>query len=569
MITSFNFRQIRASLALALLVALAAASALLAPQSARMQSQITARIAFDRDNQVRVANADGSADTLLADGADPVWSPDGTKIAYAYGVEYSSEIFVMGANGENQTQLTQNGRSYSPAFSPDGAKIIFVSDHEGNPHIYTINADGSNQQRVVFAGDFLREHAPVFSPDGTKIVFLGTTLTGTGSSTDDYYIAGIDGSAPVRLTFTGGFNRNQASVSPDGENVLVARWSDIYEVKIDGSGAMTNITASPEAESDPDYSPDGSQIVFRRYQVGLMIMKADGTNATALNVEGDNPDWLPTAASPTPTPTVTPTATPTATPTPTPAAAPDLNVRLNASAQNVNVGGTVTFTVSVRNNGDAAANDVKVSSTALVAGETNRADYISANAPGGCQLVNGNTTLECQVGALAPHQSTVITIGVRPNVAGNMLFTSTAHGSELDRNESDNTNFADVLVGAAPACASEVTSSVTVRLLPAVRNPRTGEYEQIIMARNTSNQNLHPKAYFVFDNLTNGVQVAQSSDPRRTTCAAPLGSQYVTANTNGESWRPNQTIMIRVTFHNPQRRNIDYDLRVMAGANNP
>jgi hypothetical protein len=246
-----------------------------------------------------------------------------------------------------------------------------------------------------------------------------------------------------------------------------------------------------------------------------------------------------------------------------------LRVNVNSSAQNTSVGSVVTFTVNVRNNGDAAATNVKVSNTALVAGEINRADYTSADAPGSCEPVSGNSTIECSVGTLAPNQSAVVTIGVRPNVAGNMLFNSSASSSEPDQNESDNTHFANVLVGAAPACASDVTSQIRVQQLPAVRNPRTGEYEQFIIARNVSNENLHPRAMFVFDNLSNGVLVAQSSDPSRTTCAAPLGSQYVTANTNGNAWRPNQNIMIRVTFHNPQRRKIEYDLRVMAGANNP
>lgn len=565
--TSFNFRQIRSLFALSALVAFAAASFLLAPDSARMQSQAAARIVFDRANQVRAVNADGSAETFLADGFDPVWSPDGSKIAYAYGAEYGSEIYVMDENGGNQTQLTQNGISYAPAFSPDGAKIAFVSEHEGAGHIYTMNADGTGQQRVVFAGDFRSEHAPAFSPDGTKIIFVGITNTGTGTTNSDFYMANIDGTGTaVRLTFIGSFDNRQASVSPDGTNILVSRYSEIYSVKTDGSGAMTNITSSIEAEFAPDYSPDGSQIVFRRTGVGLMIMNANGTNATALNVIGDNPDWLPTA-SPNPTPTPTATATPTV--TPTPAAAPNLKVEVNSSAQNTTVGSVVTFTVNVRNNGDAAATDIRVSNTAIVAGEINRVDYISSTAPGECALVNGNSTVECSAGTLAPHQSAVITIGVRPNVEGNMLFDSTASAAEPDDDESDNTNFANVLVGAAPACAADVTSQVRVQQLPAVRNPRTGQYEQFIIARNVSNQNLHPRAMFVFDNLTNGVLISQDSNPRRTQCAAPLGSQYVTANTNGSAWRPNQNIMIRVTFHNPQRRKIDYDLRVMAGANNP
>lgn len=564
--TSFNFRKIRAVLALAALVAFAAASFLLTPPSARMQSQITPRIAFDYNSEVRVVNADGSANTALADGFDPSWSADGTKIAYASGAE-SADIYVMNADGTNQRQLTQHGISYSPAFSPDGTKIAFVSEFEDGTHIYTINTDGTNERRIDFAGDFIGEHAPVFSPDGAKIVFVGTTLTETGTARDEYYIANSDGTEPVRLTFIGGFNRYQASVSPDGTNILVSRYNDIQRVGTDGSGVMTNLTHSTPAEIDADYSPDGTQIVFRRGGgVGLMIMNADGSNVTALNVLGDNPDWLPIGVSPTPTPTVTPTATPTV--TPTPVLSPDLNLQVSASAQNVNVGDIVTFTVNVRNNGDAATN-VKVFGSVSIDGLFNQAQYTSMNAPGGCALVVGGSSVECQIGALAPNQTAVVTVGVRPNVAGSLIFNLTASANEPDRNEADNSNSANVQVSPAPVCATNVTSQVSITRLPAIRNPRTGEYEQILIARNTSNRYLDSKAYFVFDNLTDGVRVAPRSNPGTTQCAAPLGSQYVTVNVGGLAWRPNQTTVIRVTFTNPQRKNINYNLRVMAGTNKP
>jgi len=228
----------------------------------------------------------------------------------------------------------------------------------------------------------------------------------------------------------------------------------------------------------------------------------------------------------------------------------------------------VTFTVNVRNNGDAATN-VKVFGSVSIDGLFNQVQYTSMNAPGGCALVIGGSSVECQIGALAPNETAVVTIGVRPNVAGSLIFNLTASATETDRNEADNSNSANVQIGAAPVCAANVTSQVSVVRLPAIRNSRTGEYEQILIARNTSNRFLDPKAYFVFDNLTGGVQVAPSSNPQTTQCAAPLGSQYVTVNTGGIAWRPNQTTVVRVTFTNPQRHSINYNLRVMAGANNP
>ena len=41
------------------------------------------RIAFDRDDEVFVMNADGTAEELIATGSDPSWSPDGEWLAFS------------------------------------------------------------------------------------------------------------------------------------------------------------------------------------------------------------------------------------------------------------------------------------------------------------------------------------------------------------------------------------------------------------------------------------------------------------------------------------------------------
>ena len=74
------------------------------------------------------------------------------KIVFASWRDESVEIYVMNADGSNQTRLTYNpaGGNGFPCFSPDGTKIAFGSGRdEEYGEIYVMNADGSNQTNIT------------------------------------------------------------------------------------------------------------------------------------------------------------------------------------------------------------------------------------------------------------------------------------------------------------------------------------------------------------------------------------------------------------------------------------
>ena len=81
------------------------------------------------------------------------------------------EIYVMGADGSNQTRLTDNLAANAwGAWSPDGGKIIFSAVRDGNREIYVMDADGSDQINLTNHPDL--DYVPDWSPDGSKIAFL-------------------------------------------------------------------------------------------------------------------------------------------------------------------------------------------------------------------------------------------------------------------------------------------------------------------------------------------------------------------------------------------------------------
>src|SRR5882672_4246069 len=123
----------------------------------------------------------------------PVWSPDGTKIAFASSRDTNPEIYVMDPNGSNVVRLTHDSAADGqPAWSPDGTKIAFQSNRETDYAVWVMNADGSSPTRLTDPST--SAGAPSWSPDGTRIAY---------EQGGDLWVMNVDGSRKIRIT--GGF----------------------------------------------------------------------------------------------------------------------------------------------------------------------------------------------------------------------------------------------------------------------------------------------------------------------------------------------------------------------------
>ena len=80
------------------------------------------------------------------------WSPDASMLVFQRNLKHSGEIFVMGADGSNPTNLT-NSKAYdwSPSWSPDSTRIVWSRSPtvQDRGNLFVMDADGSNRTRLT------------------------------------------------------------------------------------------------------------------------------------------------------------------------------------------------------------------------------------------------------------------------------------------------------------------------------------------------------------------------------------------------------------------------------------
>ena len=263
---------------------------------------------------IYVMSTDGTNQTNLTNFAGSytghVWSRDGSRIAFTSNRELrpltqrttpgsallferlEPEIYVMNADGTNQTRLTFN-RAFdgNVSWSPDSSKVAFQSGREGNSEIYVMNADGGGVTRLT--SNDRSDILPAWSPDGSRIAFASNRpLTAFGenfpSLAYDIYVMNADGSDQFNLTQIPQVSfAAQPRWSPggrflafDGRNFgpagLVEFGNPTNEIYISQSGGIdagaspitANATNDPNLHMNPVWSPDGSRIAYASRQTG-------------------------------------------------------------------------------------------------------------------------------------------------------------------------------------------------------------------------------------------------------------------------------------------------------------
>src|SRR5688572_16087592 len=181
--------------------------------------------------------------------------------------------------------------------SVDG-RLVIGSGVDGNFDIYTVLPNGQALLRLTT--DPLFDACPSWSADGKNIAWCHGVQRG---GVIDIWTMKQDGSEKRRVTDLGG-RATFPDFSPDGSKILftnaaIGGSADLFVIGVDGTG-LVQLTTDPANDVLGAFSPDGGKIVFASDRTGIgqiYVMDADGSDVTQLTFDDvfkdQVPDWSP------------------------------------------------------------------------------------------------------------------------------------------------------------------------------------------------------------------------------------------------------------------------------------
>jgi len=262
----------------------------------------------------------GGTPKRLAEGDEPVISPRGDLVAFAKG----SSVWTVPVDGSKEASrlFFAKGSSNSPVWSPDGSKLAFVSSR-GDHSFIAIYTDSATPIRYI-APSTMRDGSPRWSPDGKRVAFIRSTGGGgapktvlelhpnpfaiwigdvaTGSARQLWKSpATLRGSLP---TTEGRTNLHWAA----GDRIVFLAdldgWPHLYSIAASG-GEPLLLTPGQGMAEYIKLSPDRRTLVFagnmgtgkddvdRRHVFKVSVDRAGVTNLTP----GEGNEWTPVVTS--------------------------------------------------------------------------------------------------------------------------------------------------------------------------------------------------------------------------------------------------------------------------------
>jgi serine/threonine protein kinase/Tol biopolymer transport system component len=264
-------------------------------------NQDQSALAWSDDRNLEISNAQGGAPPLhLSAAGTPLWirfSPDGRLLrftAWDWNLK-TGLLWEVHTDGTHLRRLLQGwkngGNECCGVWTPDGRYFIFQSTRNGVANLWAMRETGElwhkvNHEPVQLTQGQTNAEGPVVSLDGRRIFFIGESRRGELMRYD-----------PKTHSFTpyiSGLSADGLTFSKDGKRVAYTTFPEgmLWVGNLDGSDRH-ELTFAPMQARLPQWSPDGSEIVFSARVNGshwhIYLVSPQGGNPRPITA-GDSDD---------------------------------------------------------------------------------------------------------------------------------------------------------------------------------------------------------------------------------------------------------------------------------------
>jgi Tol biopolymer transport system component len=214
------------------------------------------------------------------------------------------------------------GSEIHPDWSPDGQRLAFVRvTPEDKSELWVVGADGTGEELLYSCEDPCNSLGyPDWNADGTRIYFGQDADAQANGIPRTFQVGRLDldtRQVEIMLTRQDGMTAEQPRISPDETQLVYTRFKNPAEPLAGSAVFVSDVAGGPErrlTEFDaygayPDWSPDGTRIVFNTFdlsafediavQVNMFTIEPDGSDIQRLTDYGQNdsratqPRWAP------------------------------------------------------------------------------------------------------------------------------------------------------------------------------------------------------------------------------------------------------------------------------------
>jgi TolB protein len=210
----------------------------------------------------------------------PDWSPDGRSVVYCSYQKDAVELWLLDlATGKTEPLTSGGAVNVEPRWSPDGKQIIFVStSYNRRFHIFRAEVQNGKLEKVTrltgetksplpryYYSAFDHEISPVWSRDGKEILFVSNRghIYGTGGF---WRMRAEPGAEAREIHYEETTWRARPDFSPDGSRIVYSsylgrQWHQLWVMPANGGDAFP-VSYGEWDETSVRWSPDGKQLAF-------------------------------------------------------------------------------------------------------------------------------------------------------------------------------------------------------------------------------------------------------------------------------------------------------------------